>query len=253
MILPPAWWTSSMVLTAHRWSTTPGQLSEHQRRYPTRIRHGWIIFFPLAVSTGGRPTQSTGRRRRASHDIGVLLTTGVEADLVHDGDAGLLGSGVQLQHGRADVAGGDDMLLLADGRLDDLGVEGVRDQGDNEVVLGDGGVKGLRVVDIEGGRLGALDASGELLGGREGPAGCRGASGLALGAKGGGQRCESGPGLAGGRWDGPGDQMGLRRRDEGNVEEDSRTDGNLNTGFTQNVQSRLCDEAGAEHKHLAVR
>lgn len=32
-----------------------------------------------------------------------------------------------------------------------------------------------------------------------------------------------------------------------------RTDGDLNAGFTQNVQSRLCDEAGAEHKHLAVR
>lgn len=103
----------------------------------------------------------------------MLLTTGVEADLVHDGDAGLLGGGVQLQHGRADVAGGDDMLLLADGRLDDLGVEGVWDQGDDEVVLGDGGVEGLCVVDIEGGRLCALDAGGELLGGLEGPAGCR--------------------------------------------------------------------------------
>lgn len=32
-----------------------------------------------------------------------------------------------------------------------------------------------------------------------------------------------------------------------------RTNGDLNAGFTQNVQSRLCDEASAEHKHLAVR
>jgi hypothetical protein len=64
------------------------------------------------------------------------------------------------------------MLLLADGRLDDLGVEGVGDQGDDEVVLGDGSVEGLCVVDIEGLRPGILDAGGELLGGQEGPAGC---------------------------------------------------------------------------------
>lgn len=36
MILPPAWWTSSMVLTAHRWSTTPGQLFEHHMWYSLR-------------------------------------------------------------------------------------------------------------------------------------------------------------------------------------------------------------------------
>lgn len=46
-------------------------------------------------------------------------------------------------------------------------------------------------------------------------------------------------------------QMGLRSK-EGR-QRTSRTDSNLNAGFTQNVQSRLCDEAGAEHKHLAVR
>lgn len=108
----------------------------------------------------------------ASRDIRVLLTTGVEADLVHNGDAGLLGGTVELQHCRADVAGGDDMLLLTDGGLDDLGVEGVWDQGDDEVVLGDSSVEGLCVVDIESLRLGGLDAGGQVLGGLEGPAGC---------------------------------------------------------------------------------
>lgn len=96
----------------------------------------------------------------------------VEADLVHDGDAGSLGLGGQLLHGGADVAGGHDMLLGADGRLDDLGVEGVRDQGDDEVMLANGGVEGLLVVDIEGDRVGVGDAGGELLGRGEGPAGC---------------------------------------------------------------------------------
>lgn len=31
-----------------------------------------------------------------------------------------------------------------------------------------------------------------------------------------------------------------------------RTDSNLDTGFTQNVQGGLGDKASAEHKHLAV-
>lgn len=65
-------------------------------------------------------------------------------------------------------------------------MEGVWDQGDDEVVLGDSGVEGLCVVDIEGGGLGVLDAGGELLGGLKGPAGCGEArerpSRLALGA-----------------------------------------------------------------------
>lgn len=85
-------------------------------------------------------------------------------NLVHDGDASILGSLVELKHGGGDVAGGDDMLLLADSRLDDGSVESVRDQADDEVVLGDLSVKGLVVVDIEGDSLGELDAIGESLG-----------------------------------------------------------------------------------------
>lgn len=47
-------------------------------------------------------------------------------------------------------------------------------------------------------------------------------------------------------------RWGCASETRGNVEV-LRTDGDLNAGFTQNVQSRLCHEAGAEHKHLAVR
>ena len=50
------------------------------------------------------------------------------------------------------------MLLLADGRLDDGGVEGVGDQADDEVVLGDLGVEGIIVGDIERDGGGSLDA-----------------------------------------------------------------------------------------------
>lgn len=41
------------------------------------------------------------------------------------------------------------MLLLADGRLDDGGVEGVGDERDDNVDLGDLGVEGLSIVDVE--------------------------------------------------------------------------------------------------------
>lgn len=93
-------------------------------------------------------------------------------NLVHDGDASILGGLVELEHGGGDVAGSDDMLLLADSRLDDGSVESVGDQADDEVVLGDFGVKGLVVVDIEGNSLGELDAVSEGLGGLDVSASC---------------------------------------------------------------------------------
>ena len=94
-----------------------------------------------------------------------------EADLVHDGDARLLSLLVELHHGRRDVAGGDDVLLGPDGGLDDGGVPGVGDQADDKVVLGNLGVEGGVVGDVDRDGRGAPDAGGEGLGGLEGPAG----------------------------------------------------------------------------------
>jgi len=53
------------------------------------------------------------------------------------------------------------MLLLANGRLDDGRVEGIGDQADDQVVLGDLGVQGTVVGDIEGDGGGILDTSRE--------------------------------------------------------------------------------------------
>lgn len=78
-----------------------------------------------------------------------VVDAGVETNLVHDGDAGGLGLGVELHHGGRDIGGGDDMLLGLDGGLDDDGVEGIRDQGNGEVVGSNGGLEGGRVVDVE--------------------------------------------------------------------------------------------------------
>lgn len=55
------------------------------------------------------------------------------------------------------------MLLVSDGGLDDGGVVGVRDQADDQVVLGNGSIESLFVVDVEGDGRGKVDALGELL------------------------------------------------------------------------------------------
>ena len=64
------------------------------------------------------------------------------------------------------------MLLGPDSRLDNEGVEGVRDQGDSHIDLGKGLVESSFITDIEGNGLGVLEALAELLGVLEGSAGC---------------------------------------------------------------------------------
>ena len=78
-----------------------------------------------------------------------MVDTRVQTNLVHDGDTSLLALLIQLHHGGGDVAGRDDVLLLADGRLDDGGVECVGDERDDNVDLGNLGVEGLSIVDVE--------------------------------------------------------------------------------------------------------
>lgn len=64
------------------------------------------------------------------------------------------------------------MLLGANGRLDDQGVEGVGDQGDGDIVLRESLIEGLVIADVEGNGSSVLEAFAELLGALEGSAGC---------------------------------------------------------------------------------
>lgn len=64
------------------------------------------------------------------------------------------------------------MLLGTDGGLDDQGMVGVRDQGDDEVDLLEGLVKGGSIADIERDGRGVVEALTELLSTLEGSAGC---------------------------------------------------------------------------------
>jgi hypothetical protein len=94
----------------------------------------------------------------------------VKTNLVHDSDSGLLALLIELHHGGGDVGCGDDIGLGADGGLNDLGVECVGDQGDGDIGLLEGLVKGSIVVDIQSNGLGVLEARGELLSALKGTA-----------------------------------------------------------------------------------
>ena len=48
-----------------------------------------------------------------------MIDAWVQSNLVHDDDTCLLGLSVQFTHRRTDIAGGNDMRLSLDGRLDD--------------------------------------------------------------------------------------------------------------------------------------
>jgi len=92
-----------------------------------------------------------------------MVDTGVYTNLVHDGDTSLLGLCVELHHRWGDVGGCDDVLLLADRRLDDGRVECVGDEGDYDVDLGDFSVESVGIVDIEADGVGVGDTLGQVL------------------------------------------------------------------------------------------
>lgn len=100
------------------------------------------------------------------------MTYGIKTDLVHDCDASLLSILLQLHHGRGDVRSSDYILLGADSSLDDGSVMDVWDEGDDELDLGQLGVQGSRVIDVQGDGVGVLDALAKPLGALEGTAGC---------------------------------------------------------------------------------
>ena len=66
----------------------------------------------------------------------------------------------------------DNVGLGTDGGLDDGGVEGVGDQGDDNINLLHSGIELSIVANIEGDSLGVLETSSELLGAVEGTASC---------------------------------------------------------------------------------
>ena len=64
------------------------------------------------------------------------------------------------------------MLLGLDGGLDDEGVEGVGNEGDDKIILADLLLERIGVGDVEGDGAGVLEALGERFGAVKGTAGC---------------------------------------------------------------------------------
>lgn len=95
-----------------------------------------------------------------------------QANLVHDSDTSLLALLVEFLHSRRDIRGGDNILLSANSRLDNSGVESVGDQRDDQVGLLHSLVQGSIIADIEGDGLGVLEARGKRLGTLKGTASC---------------------------------------------------------------------------------
>jgi hypothetical protein len=91
-----------------------------------------------------------------------MVDARIQPNLVEHNDPRIFGSLIKLPHRRAHIAGSDNMRLALDSGLDHLRVVGVRNQGDNEIVFGDGLVKSLFVVDVErdGGSVGEVGTEG---------------------------------------------------------------------------------------------
>ena len=90
-----------------------------------------------------------------------VVDSGVKANLVHNDDASLLDLWLELLHRIRDVRGGDHVLLVLDGGLDDIDVVDVGDERDDKIVLGNQCVERGRVLDVD---LLNLDLAAELRG-----------------------------------------------------------------------------------------
>ena len=126
MILPPARCISSIVLIAYKWSI------------PLNIIVNSIF---LALAQGA----SNGRVHVVSHMLWTIQRLGnliygathwIKPNLIHNRDTCRLGLSIERHHGRRHIASRYNVLLVADCRLDHRHVECVRNQADDQLVLG---------------------------------------------------------------------------------------------------------------------
>lgn len=154
-----------------------GGVTEGQKDTTGRPRE--LVAKRVVGILGGRKT-TTVRKERG--DLTLLLVdlldgldgvevidSGIETDLVHDNNTGVLDLLLKSFDSRRDVTGGDDVLLVTDSGLDDLDVVDVRDQRDDNIVLRDSLVELGLVLDIDG--LGSSDSTGKGFGLLESTAG----------------------------------------------------------------------------------
>ncbi len=90
-----------------------------------------------------------------------VINPRIDANLVKDGDPSLLGSSVQLGHGRRDIRRRHDVALVFDGRENDADVVRIGNQRNDEIRVGNRSVQVGVVEDIEGERSRRFDARTE--------------------------------------------------------------------------------------------
>ena len=101
-----------------------------------------------------------------------VVDTRVQTDLVHNNDSGVLGLLLESLHGRRNVRSGDNVLLVPDSALNNSSVVDVRDEGNHEVTVGDGGIEGISIGNVDRDGLGTSEVGSHLLGGLESSASC---------------------------------------------------------------------------------
>lgn len=116
--LPPSLWTSSMVLTAYKWSIPGSRPISFMTVMPASFAL-WERLWAFMHSHYSQP------RLRVWYSRLVIL-----------------------QHGRRNIGCGNNMLLVSDSSLDHLGVVDIGDQTDNQVMLSDKVSNSLVAVDV---------------------------------------------------------------------------------------------------------
>jgi hypothetical protein len=102
-----------------------------------------------------------------------MIDTGIKTNLVHYDDTSRLCLRIQLLHSWGDVTGSDHMRLALDRGLDDIGVMGVGNEGDDDVICCDFLFKSSVIVDIQGNSGCPGQIASQFLGFCEGSAGCK--------------------------------------------------------------------------------
>lgn len=88
-----------------------------------------------AIAQKGRDFAALSMNFIDSFDGIQVVNAGIETNLIHDGDAGLLDTGLELLHGGTNVRCRHDIGLVPDGGLNDQSMEGVGDETDCNVDL----------------------------------------------------------------------------------------------------------------------
>lgn len=101
-----------------------------------------------------------------------MIYTRIKANLVEYDYTSSLCLGIELSHGRVDVAGGDNVRLALDSCTNNSSMIRVGDEGNHKVMFSDCLFQSFSIINIERNSGGGGKRTSECLGRREGPTSC---------------------------------------------------------------------------------